>query len=286
MRRCLPSLWRSRFVGGRLLLALTIGVALLGAGTVLATRAGAQAPGPAAPRPTHPPLAPQTLCLAANPVQNPGFEAGSFPPWVILSSHPTPAVTTVRPHTGTYSAKLGCTTCGMVEPLGSSAIYQQFTVPPTGGVLSFWYWPYSLDFGADDQEALVTDLNNTVLATIMDVDENDQVWKNVQYDMGAYSGQTIRIQFAVLEDGASPPDPTAMYVDDLEWYQPCPPPPPPPPPPHPPPPPVPPPTATPTPPPAPSATARPPSATPGPSNTPLLTATATPRPAGSPTAST
>ena len=78
--------------------------------------------------PTNTPAPPTaTPTPGASVVGNGGFETGSFSPWVIASSLPSPAVTTAKAHTGSYSALLGTTTGS--EPNGDGAFYQQVTVP-------------------------------------------------------------------------------------------------------------------------------------------------------------
>ena len=200
----------------------------------------------AGPAPPTPPAQPHS-----DPFQNPGFETGAFPPWVILTSPPAPLITSNPVHSGVWAARLGCPTCSR-GPTGTSAIYQEVTIPATGGTLSFWYWPSDVG-GLGLQQAFITDSNNTVLATALDVLENDRIWKNVQYNLAPYAGQTIRLQFSVYEER----DPkfashTGMYVDDVALIEPVP-------------------TATNTPTDTPTAT---PTATP--TNTPVNTATNTP----------
>src|ERR1700746_2164446 len=54
-----------------------------------------------------------------NLMANGGFETGSFSPWVIDGTNPTPVVTTAQAHSGTQSALLG--TVSGPEPLGDSS---------------------------------------------------------------------------------------------------------------------------------------------------------------------
>ena len=202
-------LLRSRAATRRLVLLV---LAILALPTLAHPAAGA------ASAAMSPPAQPQL-----DPFQNPGFETGTFPPWVILSTRPTPVVTGSPAHSGSWAARLGCPACSLV-PTGYSSIYQEVTIPPTGGTLSFWYWPMTEDFGGSgQQQAFITDSSNTVLVTLLDTLEDDEIWKNVQYNMAAFAGQTIRLQFRVYElRDPEFPLRTGMYVDDVALIEPVP----------------------------------------------------------------
>src|SRR5206468_3460649 len=119
------------------------------------------------------------------------FETGSFTPgWVVLDTNPTPTIVSTRRHGGSHASFLGNVPGN--EPLGDSSIYQQFTVPPEGGTLSFWYYPFSRDhIQFDWQDAYITDVNGNVLSTIMHVCDGSEIWTNITYNLDTYSGQTI-----------------------------------------------------------------------------------------------
>ena len=158
------------------------------------------------------PTATATPC-STDAFTNGGFETGTFAPWVIRDSQPAPFVDTSQAHTGTFSAFLGSPVGGGETP-GDSSIYQTITVPAGGGTLSYWYRPASVDsITFDWQDAYVTDTSGTILATIMHVCQNTQAWTNVTYNMSAFAGQTVRIEFLVHGDNAG--DPTSMNVDDV-----------------------------------------------------------------------
>ena len=228
------------------------------------------------PTPTPTPTPTPGACVLVNG----GFETGGFPPWIIRDTNPTPVVSNLQAHNGTFSAFLGDPVGP--ESTGDASIYQTMTVPPGGGMLSFWYFPFTQDTIAFDwQDAYVADATGTTtLATIMHVCSGTQTWTQVTYDMAAFAGQTVSIKFLVHSDGFG--DVTNMYVDDVclpagATGTPTP-------------------TATPTPTPTPVATPTPtpaatptptPAATPTPTPvatpTPTPTATATPTPTGTPT---
>lgn len=143
---------------------------------------------------------------------NGGFETGTFSSWTVLGSSPAPAVSTAAAHSGTNSAALG--SFGGGETPGDASIYQTINVPAAGGTLSYWYLSTTSDGIAFDwQDAYVVNTSGTILATIMHVCSNSGAWTNVTYNMAAYAGQTVRIEFLVHGDNAG--DPTNMYVDDV-----------------------------------------------------------------------
>ena len=140
-----------------------------------------------------------------------GFESGTLASWTILGVTPTPVISTT-PHSGTYSTYIG--TAAGAEPLGDGSLYQTITVPAAGGTLSYWYLPNSTDgITFDWQDAYITNTSGTILATIMHVCSNAGVWTNVTYNMAAFAGQTVRVEFLVHQDGFG--DDTGMYVDDV-----------------------------------------------------------------------
>ncbi len=205
-------------------LVITALIGLIGIATLLSRPVSAQALYPVAS--TSSTTGPKTLnCLSAtlvgcpgDPIVNGGFENGSFAPWVIDGTINTPVVTTTQSHSGAYSALLG--TLSGAEPLGNSSFYQQIVVPAAGGVLSFWYWPFTTDSVTFDwQDAYVTNSSGTILATIFHQASNSQTWTNQKFDLTPWAGQTVRIKFLVHEDGFG--DDTAMYVDDISLNVPC-----------------------------------------------------------------
>ena len=88
------------------------------------------------------------------------------------------------------------------EPSGNSSIYQQSLCPPRVAHCRYWYYPYSRDnIQFDWQDAYITDVNGNILATVMHVLEGTETWTNVTYDLAAYAGQTIGVEFLVHQDG-------------------------------------------------------------------------------------
>src|SRR5439155_10427452 len=112
--------------------------------------------------------------------------------------------------------------CGFAlsETIGDSSFYQQFTVPASGGTLSFWHWDCTVDsISFDWQDAYITDSSGTILQTIFHQCLNGQTWINQTVDMTPYAGQTVRVEFLVHLDDFG--DLTGMYVDDVQLTVPC-----------------------------------------------------------------
>jgi hypothetical protein len=154
-----------------------------------------------------------------NLIVNGGFETGSFSPWVIDGTHPTPVVINGVAHSGNRSAFLGSNS-PPAEPFGDSSLYQQVTVPAAGRATLVYWWmagTYDVPF-FDFQDAYVTNTSGTILATISHTCIETAGWVQTAFDMTPYAGQTVRIKFLVHEDGSS--DPTWMYVDDVVLIQP------------------------------------------------------------------
>jgi Secretion system C-terminal sorting domain/HYR domain len=147
---------------------------------------------------------------------NGDFETGALlPQWVTLASNPAPVVNSTSPHAGTKAAFLG--NLPGPEPLGDASMYQQFVVPASGGILNFWYKPYTEDgITFDWQDVYITNTSNVILATVMHVCETG-VYTLKTYNMAAFAGQTVRVQFLVHQDNFG--DVTNMYVDDVSISQ-------------------------------------------------------------------
>ncbi|HEV2200289.1 MAG TPA: hypothetical protein VGR73_10750 [Bryobacteraceae bacterium] len=84
-----------------------------------------------------------SLALAQNLVQNPGFETGSFAPWV--ASNQWSVENDAPAHTGTYFAETGCAGAPCISPdsnLSGAWFYQDLaTSPGATYTLTFFYAP-------------------------------------------------------------------------------------------------------------------------------------------------
>ena len=138
-----------------------------------------------------------------------------------------PVASSTQVHSGTGSALLG-TIQPAPQPNGDSNLSQTVTIPPTGTTtLTFWYRPSTADdicSGSgcifDWQEAQVRNTAGQTLASIFKSNSNSQTWTKVTFDMTPYAGQSVVLWFNVHQDGASPPDDTWMYLDDVTLSQP------------------------------------------------------------------
>jgi hypothetical protein len=71
-------------------------------------------------------LGTQTVTCTTDVLSNGGFESGNLDCWTAGGAF-VPLVSTLQPHTGSFSAQLGAT--GLPQPDGDSWIYQIITVP-------------------------------------------------------------------------------------------------------------------------------------------------------------
>ena len=157
-------------------------------------------------------------------VDNGGFE-NSLTSWT-TGGVTAPTASTAQVHSGAGSALLG-TVQPATQPNGDSDLSQTVSIPPTGTTtLTFWYRPSTADdlcSGSncvyDWQEAQVRTATGQTLASIFKSNSNSQTWTKVTYDMSPYAGQDVVLWFNVHQDGASPPDDTWMYFDDVTLTQ-------------------------------------------------------------------
>jgi uncharacterized delta-60 repeat protein len=173
---------------------------------------------------TTPTASPTPTCTPGNAFVNGDLESGALTPWNVNNNAPPPFVATAAggypTHSGTKSGHVGSLPGD--ETPGDSSFYQIITVPAIGGNLSFWYWPRSSDsVDFDWQEASVRDINGNLLANIMRIASNTQIWTNVTFNMSPFAGQTVRIQFLAHGDNPFVPDPTDMFVDDVTLASGC-----------------------------------------------------------------
>ena len=169
--------------------------------------------------PVSSPSSAVTPSSGASLVLNSGFESGLS--WWTPGGVAPPTATTAKAHSGNGSALLG--SVSGTEPLGDSNISQTIAVPSAGTTsLSFWYWPSTTDeicSGSscvyDWQEAQIRNTAGQTLASVFKSDSNSQTWTQITFNLTPYAGQNVVLWFNVHQDGASPPDDTSMYLDDV-----------------------------------------------------------------------
>jgi hypothetical protein len=173
------------------------------------------------------------LPIIMAPDPNWGFELGNFTHWQ-HGGELAQSVSTAMPHSGSYSALLGSPSynCNYGVPVGSAWLSRTVTVPSTGSpTLSFWYRIYTHDInpyinqssGYDTYDFFAVYINGSVPPVVKDANPDapyncsilrDLDWKQVNYDLSTYKGQTIQITFY----NYNRPDTwgnTYTYVDDV-----------------------------------------------------------------------
>jgi Zn-dependent metalloprotease len=147
-----------------------------------------------------------------NVIVNPGFESGTTP-WVISGS--TTRSTGTFPHSGVGYMILG------INNSSTSTLYQTVTVPSGGANLNFWLnITTSEAAGAavfDRCFIEVRSTSGTLLATLATFSNQNSGTAGVYvlrgpYNLGAFAGQTVRIQFRATTDITLP---TSFRVDDV-----------------------------------------------------------------------
>jgi len=146
-----------------------------------------------------------------NLIINGGFESSGN--WIYSGSN-QPARSSTQAHSGQYSLKVGVSS----SQQGDAIAYQTVTIPAGAkqATLSFYYWPASNDSSTYGwQEADVMNSNGQLVQQLFQNTTNDQLWIQMTFDLSAYAGQTIDIQFLDHEQSNGYPYYTYMYVDDV-----------------------------------------------------------------------
>jgi Zn-dependent metalloprotease len=147
-----------------------------------------------------------------NVIVNPGFETGTTP-WVISGS--TTRSTGTFPHSGVAYMILG------INNSTTSTLYQTVTVPAGGANLNFWLnITTSEAAGAAIFDRCFIEVRNTsgtLLATLATFSNQNSGTAGVYvlrgpYNLAAFAGTTVRIQFRATTDITLP---TSFRVDDV-----------------------------------------------------------------------
>jgi hypothetical protein len=166
------------------------------------------------PTPTNTPTpTPTGTPTPTNLIQEGGFEANTGV-WVYGGTY-HPVRSTAQAHSGSYSLKLGYSS---VAQNGDSLAYQLVTIPSniTTATLTFYYWPASDDSSQYGwQEADVVNSSGATIQQLFKNTTNDRTWIQMTFDLKAYAGQTIGIQFRDYENSNTTAYYTYMYVDDV-----------------------------------------------------------------------
>ena len=147
-----------------------------------------------------------------NLIVNPGFESGTTP-WVL--SGQVVRSTGAFPHSG-----VGYMILGAVNST-TGTLYQTVTIPAGGANLSFWLNVTTSEAAGasvfDRCFIEVRSTSGTLLATLATFSNQNSGTAGVYvlrgpYNLGAFAGQTVRIQFRATEDITLP---TSFRVDDV-----------------------------------------------------------------------
>jgi hypothetical protein len=157
-------------------------------------------------------------------IANGGFEDTAE--WEIPSTAYPAAYSQVLTHGGNRAMRTG-----ILDPAANkysySSIRQLVTIPDgaSSATLRAWLYPLTEETAAsylpppesilagDAQYVLVLDPSNQWLERLFWQRRDDRDWIFYEVDLLDYAGQTIKLQFGTLNDGAA--GVTAMYVDDV-----------------------------------------------------------------------
>lgn len=142
-------------------------------------------------------------------VKNGNFEAQAAS-WTQSGASFT-LITDLNPRTGAYSAELG----GVNN--SNHGIRQTLTLPP-GATLTFWWEQWTQESApgaiADYMTVNLLKADGSLLKEVarLGVDPDRPPWERVSYNLSAYAGQTVQLQFLAHNDATNP---TQFFVDDV-----------------------------------------------------------------------
>jgi len=138
---------------------------------------------------------------------NGGFETGDLTGWTQTGV----AATVQLPHSGTFAGQVGSSSAS-----ATSTLAQTFTVPSTGGKLTFWYQTFCSDKVKNDWFTVtvrdgITSATSTVLSPVC---SKTGGWTKVTANLSSHSGHFVTLTFLNHDDG-DPSTPTFTLVDDV-----------------------------------------------------------------------
>ncbi len=191
------------------------------------------------PTPTPTPTRTPTPGACQELIINNNFELNTG--WTILDTAYHAGYSNVKYHSPSRSMRSGIVTAA--DNVYSYSDFRQVVTIPAGAhhvTLSTWEYfissgltgesqleqiaptgrPFSETTLTDDvQYLLVLDQNQNWIGTLIWQRSSTQVWTNLQFDLSAYAGKTIILQWGTFNNGTG--GITAMYVDDVS-LQACP----------------------------------------------------------------
>ncbi len=144
-------------------------------------------------------------------VANGNFELGSRY-WTEEGASGVKLVTNFDPRTGKYSADLG----GVNSV--NHRIKQQVWFPKAGTVtLTFWWEQWTQETAPTTQDYLAVALlnaNGTLIKELarLGADPDMPPWEQLSFDLSAYGGKPLLLQFQAVTDNVNP---TEFFVDDV-----------------------------------------------------------------------
>ena len=166
------------------------------------------------PAPTATPNPTPTPGTGSELIANGGFEGGTSSPWILSASGAYFNANSTYPHSGVGYINLG------VDNNVTGTAYQTVTIPGTAtGTLNFWLNITSSETGTTQYDKLFIEVRNTsgtllaTLATFSNVNKGTAgVYSQKSYNLSAYKGQTVRVQFRATMDSSVT---TAFRIDDV-----------------------------------------------------------------------
>jgi hypothetical protein len=184
-----------------------------------------------APTPTPGPTATPNPAQCTQKLGNTGFEASSD--WEIPITAFSAGYSSDRAHGGARSMRTGITAVPH-NRYSYSDFRQRVTIPKntSEATLSLWLFASSGEaaslvapqrptgillsasaFSSDVQYVLVLDAYGNWIDTLVWQRSNAQAWTSQSFDLSAYAGSTIQLQFGTFNDGWN--GVTSMHVDDV-----------------------------------------------------------------------
>jgi len=139
-------------------------------------------------------------------IDNGGFETGDLTGWTATGV----ASVVKSPHSGTYAAQIGSSSAST-----DSTLAQTFTVPASGGKLTFWYSMYCPDKVRNDWfTATVKDGVTGSVSTVLSPVCPKSGWTKVTVNLSPYAGDYVTVTFVNHDDG-NPSNASYTLVDDV-----------------------------------------------------------------------
>jgi serine protease len=142
-------------------------------------------------------------------IVNGGFETGDLTGWTQTGT----TATVQLPHSGTFAGQMGS---GSAFASANSTLAQTFTVPTSGGKLTFWYRTFCSDKVKNDwfTATLQDGVTGTISILQAPVCSKAGGWTKVTANVSAHAGHFVTVTFLNHDDGVAL-TPTFTVVDDV-----------------------------------------------------------------------